>query len=808
MLSTQSTNPFNSTTSNHQHHDLNESGILSDQQQLNNKTPTDTAVEASRQEDDDDTYVVLDDSDEENSTTNGNQESAQSNGLRSDPADSPADRATDSAAVGCDDYLIQAKQEPKREHTDQQPEQHEADDDDGEALDSLCEIIDGIMFYTFQTNEELRQFTIEDEKGRQAKKETKYGSRKSNGKGTATYSAGRRKSSIAKQQPQDLQSQDSAFISPELDDYLSKKFKNDRARLTGHLDDENEISLSESFDSSFGRKSKGKSTKKSTPEIVPVNEAISELDDDERIDNDAAYRMCLKSVERAYNSFHERMRGKFKPLPLDDQRVREALGALHQNFISTSIASSIYSSSAFDCSTSSREAKRPTVEYSELGSPPAFAQELDLDRARSNLENISKSDKDIHFKLEPSEEDNLKEMKLKLEADEQLNQLNQSTNDKQQPKKKNRNEEEGYDITRIISKHSKRDIRLPARFHESGILVGSQWILPHFDEDKSRSNRKQPTSRKKPVGRPPKSDLANSNHSFETTSPAAATVNQLESEPLIPENLMSEDEDSMPSNELSSASNLASNNLSTSTVNSSISAIDHDKSSKKRNFLKYLWRELFYANNAKRRQYYLERAILPRVNKFEVIREGCRTIENLKKQVKNRNYCENSLINWQNKLKLTLASIEKSNGSLSNEELNEIEKTLNSYRNNLRKLDQVLTEGKRRSIADHLLASFLSEKIFMLHSSNFDLFFSPNSRRSETGDRFERQAGLQFGHVLESTSAGSQPQQRRQQRRQQPKQPPNQRINLSEEQQPNNQQSASELQQLKSYSAERAVHSQ
>lgn len=682
MISTHS-NPFSNTSSNQHHHDLNESGILSEQ--INNKTPPDSAVEANRQ-DDDDYIVLLDDSDEENSTV-------QPSSCRT--ADGPGDRTVDSPTL--------IKHETNREPPEQAPELHEADDDDADADEddaALYEIIDGIMFHTFQTNEELRQFTIEDEKGRQ-KKETKYGGRKSTGKGTASYSTGRRKSSIGsgkqhQQSDQQLQS-DSAFVSPELDDYLSKKFGNkNRSRLTG-LDDENEISLSESFDSSFSRKSKGKS-KKSTPEIVPVNEAITELDDDERIDNDAAYRRCLKSVERAYSSYHEKMRGKFKPQPLDDQRVREALGALHQNFISSSTPPSIYSSSPFDCS--AREAKRPTVQYDELGSPPpAFVQELDLDRARSNrLENIPKSDNDIHFKLEPQEENNLTEIKLKMEDDEQLNQLHQTATDKQQPKKKNRHEEEGYDITRIISKHSKRDIRLPARFHESGILVGSQWILPHFEEDKSRSSRKQSTGKKR-IGRPPKSDLANNNHSFveapTSATPETAPVNQPESDPLNPDNLMSDDEDSTPSNDLSTASNLASNKLSTSTVNSPISANDHDKSSKKRNLLKFLWRELFYANNAMRRQYYQDRAILPRVNKFEVVSEGCRTIENLKKQVKNRSYCENSLITWQNKLKLTLASIEKSNGQLNAEELNEIEKTLNSYRNNMRKVDQLLSQGRR-----------------------------------------------------------------------------------------------------------------
>lgn len=764
MLSTQSTNLFNSANTN-QHHDLNESRILSDQQRPNDKTPTETAAEADQQ--DDDIYVMLDDSDEENSDNrNSNQESAQLNSRRVDGddqansqandladsradsrsesrADSRADSRTDSrteSRTDCttaadnpaehppDDDPIEVRQELEQVYIDQSlPEQQDTADDD-----SLFEIIDGILLYTFKSEEELRKFTEEDEAKKEKqnkfnKKEynkAKYSARKSNGKGAATYSTGRRKSSIGKQQqqppPSQNQSQDSAFISPELDDYLSKKFKNDRSRLS--LDENasaENFSFNESFDSSFStcRKSKGKPSKKSlAPEIVSVNETLSELDDEERMDNDVAYRRCIRSVEKAYNSVQEKMRGKFEPIPLDIQRVRLALGALHQNFISPS-DQSIYSSSTFESSV-----KEEIVE-------PDPPEELDLDRARSNLENISKprSSGEILFKIEPAEENNLKQIKLKQAAAQP--QIEEE--DKQHSKKKNRNEEEGYDITRIISKHSKRDIRLPARFHESGILVGSQWILPDYDENKSRtaSNRKQTTNRKKSIGKSLKSDLANSSiNSFETetTSPAASAVGQLKSEPLNPENLMSEDEDSTPSNELSTTANLASNSSSACNFSfnnesaTSLNSANDDKSAKKRSLLKYLWRELFYANNSKRRAYYLERAILPRVNKYEVVQEGFRTIENLKKQVKKRNYCDNSLMTWQNKLKLTYSSIEKSmksNGTLSAEELGEIEKTLNAYHNSMKKVDQVLSQGKLL-IAYHWVFLFCNR-----HSSNSFLLF-------------------------------------------------------------------------------------
>ncbi|XP_053208556.1 uncharacterized protein LOC128392546 [Panonychus citri] len=39
------------------------------------------------------------------------------------------------------------------------------------------------------------------------------------------------------------------------------------------------------------------------------------------------------------------------------------------------------------------------------------------------------------------------------------------------------------DLTEMISRHSKREIRLPARYHQSGILMGSQWIIPDYGQD-------------------------------------------------------------------------------------------------------------------------------------------------------------------------------------------------------------------------------------------------------------------------------------------------------------------------------------
>lgn len=52
------------------------------------------------------------------------------------------------------------------------------------------------------------------------------------------------------------------------------------------------------------------------------------------------------------------------------------------------------------------------------------------------------------------------------------------------------NQESDADITEMISRHSKREIRLPARYHQSGFLMGTQWVIPDYEStDKTSSSQ-------------------------------------------------------------------------------------------------------------------------------------------------------------------------------------------------------------------------------------------------------------------------------------------------------------------------------
>ena len=45
------------------------------------------------------------------------------------------------------------------------------------------------------------------------------------------------------------------------------------------------------------------------------------------------------------------------------------------------------------------------------------------------------------------------------------------------------------DIATMISRHSKRDIRLPARYHNSGLMLGNQWVTPGVEPEKRGRKR-------------------------------------------------------------------------------------------------------------------------------------------------------------------------------------------------------------------------------------------------------------------------------------------------------------------------------
>jgi len=473
-------------------------------------------------------------------------------------------------------------------------------------------------------------------------------------------------------------------------------------------------------------KSKSKSSRKSLqPDIILTNKITETLP--ETNEYDRAYLKCLEQAANAYNSITKDAKNRFKPKYLHQQFIcREALKAIHPNFLlnnskptnvaksstpNTSSLKALLTSNENELKTSNLNTNRmsTTVNSTNLNKKNKDQQQSSNSTtirlksqpsATITTSTIVSEQPPIPvrpiIKPEPEEEKYLEEMvKVKTDPIEV---------DKIVRRKKGRNDfhEDGFDLALLISKHSKRDIKLPARYHES--IVGTQWILPDFEENKNRivntgtgkkqSNKCNNNNKKSTSKTAVKSDDnligsgigSMSNLSEQTVDNSNASNYNLD-------DLMTEDEDNgIMNNTNASTSSLGqpTNNsnatkISTTLVNNKTTSMSNSKKltlekEQKLLMLKELYRKLFFANRPVLMDYYAKKLIKPRVNKLEVLEEGCQTIAALEKQQKSYASANNVLISWNNKLKLCLRDIEQSEGNLNIDKIKEYENLVNSYR--------------------------------------------------------------------------------------------------------------------------------
>lgn len=655
----------------------------------------------------------------------------------------------------------------------------ELDCNDEEDDDQTYEIIDGIMFMNFDNEHDLNEFTINDERLRKKNEEKKLNrlkkSTNANRNSTSSSTANRKKSTSPAKQL------DSAFVSSELDDYLNsrkgnrysnidlensfnssfkstsgKSITNKRkstndvrysqglnetdlnssySNVNGFLDSDS--SLYQSFNASLnGSTSKNtnyrkllnsnlnkthsnKSTSKSKnkkPEMIVLNQIDQELKDTKEFDS--AYLKCLTLVKKTYDYNREKMKTKFRAVKLNECLCRSALSTLHPNShsnipdttdnddLNLDIVNSVNKNSK-KINTDKKVNKQSANESTVVNEPNGLRNDLE----NSLINNCDKSNNLIKSELETFDR-SIKPLDL-IEK-------------KVKKKIKNESNEEEYDITRIISKHSKRDIRLPARYHESGILVGSQWILPNFEEHKNRivntgTGKKQSSTGKltKKLSTTKLTDKNESskialNSSKDLSSLSFSTLNSsadfnsktnkhqaFDQPSLNPDDLMTEDEDNNTTSPTpNDSSNLINNSLVNDKSTISINKLPNKKNQMKEKkivMLRDMYRQLFYANKPQRKDYYASISIKPRVNKSEVLQEGVDTINAMTTQKKCLNHANNLLITWNNKLKICLSTLEqhsKGLGAIDLKEFNSMEKLVNTYRNNiLKKVNQEITTG-------------------------------------------------------------------------------------------------------------------
>ncbi|KAI1301630.1 hypothetical protein HDE_02825 [Halotydeus destructor] len=260
------------------------------------------------------------------------------------------------------------------------------------------------------------------------------------------------------------------------------------------------------------------------------------------------------------------------------------------------------------------------------------------------------------------------------------------------------------DIATIISRHSKRDIRLPARYHQSGLILGSQWVIPGFESSPEKKKRKLCDEQKrlmKPL-KPIESSLVYKElyeelEKFQKTTkvlPAPrATITKVQLAPKKPETNTSVADSiirKIHEERLEQLKQLKSQQMKTqnSPMMSSLKIGDQlyrkginrvikyiprpvatvsrpiqqyrivspekkvfpEPTPDKKKGIKEIYRMLFYENLPKRRAEYAQKGIKPRVNKKQVIEEGVTVIRELEESQLIMSRAKDLMQGWNNKL--------------------------------------------------------------------------------------------------------------------------------------------------------------
>lgn len=273
------------------------------------------------------------------------------------------------------------------------------------------------------------------------------------------------------------------------------------------------------------------------------------------------------------------------------------------------------------------------------------------------------------------------------------------------PQVKGKRRSNHVDVATIISRHSKRDIRLPKRFHQSGIIVGNQWVVPGMETSDKKGRRRLIEEQRRlqathtsHVDAPSKGVLQriegfdNINtiagtefkrkkkemvvtqkkpeHTVVTTSNASMQLHQQRMEMLTQKaqkasvsNIvehrknMSRVFHTMPK-PTANGTVLVPRVPNASGKQTEVKASSVDKT-QKLSMLKELYRLLYYENKPQRRRFFQERRQKPRVIKKKVVDEGIRVIKRLQNQDKQLSYVRNCMWLWNKKLTQCLRALQK-----------------------------------------------------------------------------------------------------------------------------------------------------
>lgn len=211
--------------------------------------------------------------------------------------------------------------------------------------------------------------------------------------------------------------------------------------------------------------------------------------------------------------------------------------------------------------------------------------------------------------------------------------------------------EDVSDVAKMISRHSKRDIRLPARYHNSNIMIGNEWVTPTVDMVSDKKGRKRLVDEQKRLYK--KAEQAYQSPKQKSINPPAKNrfIEELQTKVNL-ESTQKVEPVQEPIVKIDVCSDLSTKKVYVPVFAQNESSLLINQSNITSQELKELYRNLFYENVPNRRGHFQMKGIKPRVNKFETVQEAIDVIGELKKRDGQLAYISKLMAVWNKKLEL------------------------------------------------------------------------------------------------------------------------------------------------------------
>ena len=326
----------------------------------------------------------------------------------------------------------------------------------------------------------------------------------------------------------------------------------------------------------------------------------------------------------------------------------------------------------------------------------------------------------------------------------------------------------------MISRHSKRDIRLPARYHNSNIMIGNEWVTASVDPVSEKKGRKRLVEEQKRLLKMMEQVQCSPKKKKSCDAPSARMIKELHTKVKLDRELQKPKREKEPLQKVEAC-------ISTSTAKSSALPPDPVISSPGKSVmgsqikvinqeLKELYRNLYFENVPERRIHFQMKGIKPRVNKHQAVEEAIEVLEKLKKRESQLAYIHKLMSIWNKKLelcrKVMMKEVEPEPTPDGKNYVNVVANVLKAYQSSIcYKVQEALTKNECQEDSnqqklttktmDHLsspriIATTASKKDVMQSDDSSKALISPN----ESQPRIIGYRPLKKNGLITETSMG------------------------------------------------------